>query len=128
MHTALQALHRAQRQQVENVNVALVIAHQATLQKEATEQLKVICPLYAVIVLEQSSYNQAGMRPQLRQDTLFFEALYRVRIHLLRSCILLPMSHIIVRDTCARTCWLAQASTEALEQSWVTVKLIAGDC
>ncbi|CAK0783354.1 hypothetical protein CVIRNUC_006553 [Coccomyxa viridis] len=71
------ALHRAQQQQVENVNLALVIAHQATLRKEATEQLRVICPLYAVIVLEQSSYNQAGMRPQLRHDTLFFEALYR---------------------------------------------------
>ena len=71
-------MHRAQRQQVENVNLPLVNAHQATLRKESMEQLKVICPLYALIVLEQSSYTQADMRPQLRQDTLFFEALYRV--------------------------------------------------
>ena len=63
------------------MNLALVSAHQATLRKESVEQLRVICPLYAVIVLEQSSYNQAGMRPQLRQDTLFFEALYKVCTH-----------------------------------------------
>ena len=77
----MQALHRAQRQQVYNVNLPLVNAHQASLRKDSMEQLKVICPLYAVIVLEQSSFNQAGMRPQLRQDTLFFEALYRVSSH-----------------------------------------------
>ena len=86
------------------MNLALVIAHQATLRKEATEQLRVICPLYAVIVLEQSSYNQAGMRPQLRQDTLFFEALYRVCTHLLGSCLLLPKLHNAIRKTCALIC------------------------
>lgn len=110
------------------MNLALVIAHQATLRKEATEQLRVICPLYAVIVLEQSSYNQAGMRPQLRHDTLFFEALYRVCTHLLGSCSLLPKLHNAIRKTCALICWPAQAGAEALVQSWVIVKLVTGDC
>ena len=119
---ALQALHRAQRQQVENVNLSLVNAHQATLQKEFAEQLRVICPLYAVIVLEQSSYNQAGMRPQLRQDTLFFEALYRVgalTAELLSLAANVAQCH---QKTCALIRWPAQTSTEAFVKSCVLVK------
>ena len=110
------------------MNLSLVEAHQATLRKECTEQLRVICPLYAVIVLEQSSYNQAGMRPQLRQDTLFYEALYRVCTPQLRFSVLLPTLHSVIRNTCAKVRWSVQASTEVLLQSRVTVKLVTGDC
>ncbi len=79
---AVQALQRAERQQIENVNMLVVSAHQDSLAKEAQEQLALIGPLYAVIILEQSSCTQPGMhsRPH-REDNLFFEALYKVCLH-----------------------------------------------
>ena len=60
----------------------VVSAHQDSLAKEAQEQLALIGPLYAVIILEQSSCTQPGMhsRPH-REDNLFFEALYKVCLH-----------------------------------------------
>ena len=75
---ALQALYRAKRQQIDNVNMPLVTAHQGSLAKEEHEQLALLGPLYAVVILEQSSYTQPGMRIQPHQDLLFFEALYKV--------------------------------------------------
>ena len=82
---ALQALQRARRQQIENVNMLVVSAHQDSLAMEAQEQLALIGPLYAIIILEQSSCTQPGMhsRPH-REDNLFFEALYKVCPHLCR--------------------------------------------
>ncbi len=76
---ALQALQRARRQRIENVNMLVVSAHQDSLAKEAQEQLALVGPLYAVIILEQSSCTHPGMhsRPH-REDNLFFEALYKV--------------------------------------------------
>ena len=74
----MQALYRAKRQQIENLNIAVVSAHQKALAKEAQEQLAQICPLYATVILEQSSVTQSGMHCQSHQDALFFEGLYKV--------------------------------------------------
>ena len=74
----MQALYRAKRQQIENLNMPVVSAHQKALVKEAQEQLAQICPLYAAVILEQSSVTQFGMHFQPHQDALFFEALYKV--------------------------------------------------
>jgi len=75
---ALQALYRAKRQQIDNVNMPVVTAHQGSLAKEEHEQLALLGPLYAGVILEQSPYTQPGMRIQPHQDLLFFEALYKV--------------------------------------------------
>jgi hypothetical protein len=74
----MQALNRAKRQQIENLNLAIVSAHQQALVKEAHEQLVQIGPLYAAVILEQSSVTHFGMRFQPHQDALFFETLYKV--------------------------------------------------
>ena len=93
--SALQALHTAKRQQLENVNLLLVSTHQAALAKEAREQLALLCPLYAAVILEQSAYMQPGMRFQPHQDALFFEALYQV------STMFWPLTdHWSCRSTC----------------------------
>ena len=65
----------------------MVSAHQESLAKEEQEQLAQIGPLYALVILEQSSFTQPGMqsRPH-REDNLFFQALYKVE--LLQLCLL----------------------------------------
>ena len=107
----MQALHRARRQQIEDVNMSVVSAHQEGLAKEAQEQLTLIGPLYAVVILEQSCFTQPGMqsRPQ-QQDKLFFEALYKVYLYP-RSALLSP--------SCIAWSRLAKALNDNLQQVFV---------
>ena len=63
------------------MNLLVVSARQETLSKAAHEQLALMAIMYADIILEQSSFTQPGLqfRPH-REDNLFFEALYKVKL------------------------------------------------
>lgn len=68
-----QVAYRARRQRLDGIDAAMVQSKLTKLEQEGQTHLEAMCPAYALTLLQNATVRQP------HQDTLFFEALYKVR-------------------------------------------------
>ncbi len=70
--SACQAAHRARRQRLDGLDTVMIQSKLTKLEQEGQTHLEAMSPSYAMTLLNNATFRQP------HQDTLFFEALYKV--------------------------------------------------